>query len=119
MERELVVITGASSGIGAAIAMRFDRSGYPLLLLARRLERMEQLGLEDAMCRGVDVVDEAAVASSIEEAERRFGPVGLLVNNAGIIRLGDVISQHGPDIQRVFDLNCVAPLKIARPCSRV
>jgi NADP-dependent 3-hydroxy acid dehydrogenase YdfG len=75
---------------------------------------MEQLGLEHAMCRGVDVVDEAAVASSIEEAERRFGPVGLLVNNAGIMPLGDVISQHGPDIQRVFDVNCVAPLKIAR-----
>lgn len=67
----LVVITGASSGIGEACARSFSGAGHPLLLLARRVERMEALGLPNAMCRKVDVTDMASVRAAIEEAEAK------------------------------------------------
>lgn len=47
MNKKLVVITGASSGFGAAIAKKLSQQGHPLLLIARRLEKLEQLNLPD------------------------------------------------------------------------
>ncbi|MCR6552816.1 SDR family NAD(P)-dependent oxidoreductase, partial [Aeromonas sp. CPF2-S1] len=55
MSKSLVVITGASAGIGAAIARAFSAAGHPLLLLARRVEPMQALNLPDTLCIGVDV----------------------------------------------------------------
>ena len=50
MSKPLVAITGASSGIGEATARAFSAAGHPLLLMARRLDRMEALGLPDTVC---------------------------------------------------------------------
>ena len=52
-DKKLVVITGASSGIGAATAKAFSDAGYPLLLLARRLDRMQALNLPNAIIKAV------------------------------------------------------------------
>ncbi len=57
MKKPLIVITGASSGIGEATAIKFSQEGYPLLLLARRLDRMEALALPDSLSRQVDITD--------------------------------------------------------------
>ncbi len=105
MAKPLVVITGASSGIGEATARAFGREGHPLLLLARRVDRMEALGLPDAMVRGVDVRDRAAVVAAVGEAEDRFGPVDCLFNNAGIARLGDVTRQDPEDWDESIAIN--------------
>lgn len=103
--KPLVVITGASSGIGEATARAFSRDGHPLLLLARRLDRMEALGLPDALCRKVDVRDRDAVAAAIREAEALYGPTDLLFNNAGIARLGDVFAQDPGEWDESIDIN--------------
>lgn len=63
----LVVITGASSGIGEATARAFSEAGHPLLLLARRVDRMESLGLSNTLCRSVDVADLATFSAAVEE----------------------------------------------------
>jgi NADP-dependent 3-hydroxy acid dehydrogenase YdfG len=55
--KPLVVITGASSGIGAATAKTFSEAGHPLLLVSRRLNRMENLNLPNALVKSVDVLD--------------------------------------------------------------
>ncbi|MEC9036814.1 MAG: SDR family NAD(P)-dependent oxidoreductase, partial [Verrucomicrobiota bacterium] len=55
--KKLIAITGASSGIGAATAKAFSEAGYPLLLMARRIELMESMNLPNAICKEVDVLD--------------------------------------------------------------
>lgn len=105
MSKPLVVITGASSGIGEATARAFSQDGHPLLLLARRVDRMEALGLPDAMVRGVDVRDRGAVVTAVREAEDRYGPTDCLFNNAGIARLGDVTRQDPTEWDESIAIN--------------
>ena len=105
MSKPLVVITGASSGIGEATARAFSAAGHPLLLLARRLERMEALGLPDALCRAVDVRDREAIARAVAEAEAAYGPTDCLFNNAGIARLADVTEQDPAEWDESIDIN--------------
>jgi len=89
--RPLVAITGASSGIGAATARAFAAAGYPLLLMARRVDRMQELGLPGAEIAEVDVTDPAAMEAAVLAAEAKHGPVDLLVNNAGVTPLAQVV----------------------------
>jgi NADP-dependent 3-hydroxy acid dehydrogenase YdfG len=68
-DKKLVVITGASSGIGARIAKDFDEKGHPTLLLARRVEKMKEIGLsENAMIIKCDVTDQKEFQKAIEAA---------------------------------------------------
>ncbi|WP_434627215.1 SDR family oxidoreductase [Chromobacterium sp. CV08] len=105
MSKPLIVITGAGSGIGAATAQLFSRAGHPLLLLGRRLERLEALQLPDTLSRRVDVVDRAAMLAAVEEAETRFGPADAIVNNAGVMLLGAMAKQDPDEWQRMLDVN--------------
>ena len=89
-DKGLVVITGASSGIGAATARKLSEEGYSLLLLARRVERCESLNLPNTMSRAVDVTDRDSFKNAVDEAENEYGPVTALVNNAGVMLLGTV-----------------------------
>lgn len=108
--KPLIVVTGASSGIGAAIAQRFSEAGHPLLLVARRIERIEALGLPHAMARKVDVTDAAALRAAIGEAEANYGPVDCLINNAGVMLLGQIDTQNPGEWQTMFDVNVMAML---------
>jgi NADP-dependent 3-hydroxy acid dehydrogenase YdfG len=105
MHKELIVITGASSGIGEATAKAFSALGHPLLLLARRVERLIALNLPNTLCLKVDVTDRNAVKAAIGEAEREFGPVGLLVNNAGVMLLGLAHEQDPQEWESMFEVN--------------
>lgn len=114
MSGGLTVVTGASGGLGAAIATRLHASGRPLLLLARRREEMARLGLSGALLAAVDVRDEGAVAAALAEATGRFGPVETLVNNAGVLRLGDVADQPVDDWRATLDVNVTAVVGVTR-----
>jgi NADP-dependent 3-hydroxy acid dehydrogenase YdfG len=105
MNHPLIVITGASSGIGAATARLFASRGYPLLLLARRIERLEALGLPNTLCRALDVTDRDAFAAVVSEAEAKFGPTDLLVNNAGMMLLGAMEKQDPQEWDAMLDVN--------------
>ncbi|MEU9125796.1 SDR family oxidoreductase [Streptomyces sp. NPDC048506] len=105
MSKPLIVITGASSGIGAATARLLSAQGHPLLLLARRLEKLEELGLPETLCRKVDVTDRDAVEVAVREAEERFGPADAIVNNAGAMLLGRLADQSADEWDRMIDLN--------------
>ncbi len=108
--KELIVITGASSGIGEAIAKRFSDAGHPLLLIARRVEKLEALNLPNTICAKVDVTDFDALKSTIKDAEEKYGKTGCLVNNAGAMLLGSIDTQDIKEWQRMYDLNVMAVL---------
>ena len=108
--KPLVVITGASSGIGAATANTFSEAGHPLLLVSRRLERMENLKLPNSLARSVDVLDVESFAEAVSEAETLYGPVDLLVNNAGYMNLEHTAQQSPQEWQQQFEVNCIGLL---------
>ena len=80
MTKKLAVITGASSGIGEATAKRFSKEGHPVLMLARRLEKMESFNLTNSICKKVDVRNRDALVSAIREAEKQYGPTSVAAN---------------------------------------
>ncbi|MGL5047733.1 MAG: SDR family oxidoreductase [Shewanella sp.] len=106
----LVVITGASSGIGAAMAKSFSAAGHPLLLLARRVEAMQALELPNSLSISVDVTDGTAIKTAIAQAEAQFGPVGCLINNAGVMLLGQVDTQDPSEWSRMLNINVMGVL---------
>ncbi|MDR9828990.1 SDR family oxidoreductase [Vibrio sp. FNV 38] len=108
--KKLVVITGASSGIGEAVARRLSNEGHPLLLLARRMDRLEALNLPNTLCEKVDVTDKASFETAITKAEALFGPVDGLVNNAGCMLLGQIDSQEISEWKQMFDVNVLGLL---------
>ncbi|GLE50942.1 SDR family NAD(P)-dependent oxidoreductase [Mycobacterium montefiorense] len=112
------VVTGASSGIGAAIARELADRGHGVTLVARREERLRELANELAGCGskveviGCDVADSAARAGLFDEIERRGLTADILVNNAGIGTIGSVattsvddeIAQARVNVEAVIDL---------------
>lgn len=103
--KKLVIITGASSGIGEATAKLLSSQGHPLLLLARRVEKMEALNLPNTLCRKVDILDLESFQSAIKEAEEKFGPADCLINNAGVMLLGKPESQSVSEWNQMVDVN--------------
>jgi NADP-dependent 3-hydroxy acid dehydrogenase YdfG len=110
MDKPLVVITGASSGIGAATAELFSRHGYPLLLIARRLDRLEQLNLPNAICAKADVLDLPEFKAAVQSAQDRYGPVDCMINNAGVMLLGNAQTQPIDEWKRMLDVNIAGVL---------
>ena len=103
--KKLVVVTGASSGIGMELAKRFSEQGHPVLMLARRNGIMEELGLPNTMCRSVDVTDVKGMEAAIREAEAVYGKVDLLINCAGLMLLGYPDKQDFEEWERMVDVN--------------
>ncbi len=110
MDKGLIVITGASSGIGAATAKAFTSLGHPVLLLARRLDRLEAMNLPNAICKKVDVTKQDELVSAIREAEKKYGSTSCLVNNAGVMLLGLVHEQDPKEWQKMLDVNVMGVL---------
>ncbi len=108
--KKLVVITGASSGIGAAIAKRLSQAGHPLLLLARRVERLEALNLPNCLCEQVDITQRQQLEAALNKAQQQYGPVDALINNAGVMLLGQIEDQDASQWSQMFEVNVLAIL---------
>lgn len=105
--KALIVITGASSGIGEAIARRLSAAGHPLLLIARRIGRLERLNLPNALCEKVDVTDKASFEAAIAKAEEVYGPTDCIINNAGVMLLSELDTQDPAQWKTMFDVNVI------------
>ena len=105
MSKPLVAITGASSGIGEEIARTFSGEGYPLLLMARRVERLEALDLSNCICEKVDVTALESFRTAISRGEQEYGPIDCLVNNSGVMLLGKAHLQDIEEWNRMVDVN--------------
>lgn len=95
---KVVLVTGASGGIGRAVALAFAREGAQLLLAARSVNRLTQVENEvrdlgsEALSVPTDVTSQDAVTALVEAAMNRFGRIDVLVNNAGIGKVGGIES---------------------------
>ncbi|MBS7560103.1 SDR family oxidoreductase [Pseudomonas sp. RC4D1] len=105
MNKPLIVITGASSGIGEAAARLFSAAGHPLLLLARRVELLEAMGLPNTLSQCVDITNRTALLAAVADAEALYGPVDALINNAGVMLLGEMINQDPAQWDQMIDVN--------------
>jgi uncharacterized protein len=114
-----VLITGASTGIGAAYAERFARRGHDLVLVARDRTRMEALSARLRQETGVaiDIVQadltQPAELATVEARLRDDARIGILVNNAGTAIGGSFIEQTTDDVARLVALNTTALLRLA------
>ncbi|MEG0283217.1 MAG: SDR family oxidoreductase [Erysipelotrichales bacterium] len=108
--KKLVVITGAGSGFGKEVAHIFNKANHPLLLLGRRPELMEEYGFDNCLVRKVDVNDKESFEKAIREAEALYGKTDLLVNNAGVMLLGNVAYQDSSEWQTMLNTNVMGVL---------
>ena len=108
---KVILITGASSGIGAGIARELASAGARVMLGARRIDRLEALAAEirekggTVMTRRLDVTDRADVAAFAEAARLAWGSVDVIVNNAGIMPLSLMASMKVEEWDRMVDVN--------------
>lgn len=109
-----ILITGASSGIGAATARRLAGAGTSLSLGARRVERLPA-ELPDTFCHRLDVTDEASVETFIRAAVEAHGPVDVLVNNAGLARGRETVAEaDGAAWREMIETNVMGVLHVTR-----
>jgi NADP-dependent 3-hydroxy acid dehydrogenase YdfG len=116
--QNIAVITGASSGIGAATARRLAGEGYHVVVVARRADRLETLVKEigaNATAVECDVTSDEAVAGLAAAVSGLGAPVTLLVNNAGGARGGDPVETGSvDDWQWMYDVNVLGTLRVTK-----
>ncbi|MDO8186216.1 oxidoreductase [Conexibacter sp. JD483] len=100
-----VLITGCSSGIGRATALRLAAAGWPVWASARRVESIADLGAAGCRLLALDVTDEASMAAAVAEVEREAGAIGVLINNAGYSQSGAVETVPLDAVRRQFETN--------------
>jgi len=109
-----VVVTGASSGIGAACARSFAANGDRLSLGARRSERLPDV-VDGAFCHALDVTDAGSVEAFVAAAVAANGPIDVLVNNAGLARGTEKIAEGtGEAWREMIETNVLGLLEVTR-----
>lgn len=122
LEGKVVLVTGASAGIGLATAREFARHGATLWLGARRLEKVQSVAASTAAefrvraeAQALDVTDAASCERFISAAIEKFGRIDILVNNAGLARSTDTVAaQTDGDVLEMFETNVFGLLRLTR-----
>ncbi|MCG3192331.1 MAG: hypothetical protein DIJKHBIC_01572 [Thermoanaerobaculia bacterium] len=100
-----VLITGCSSGIGHATALRLVKAGYTVYATARRPETLKDLAQAGCKTLALDVNDEASMASAVAAVEKAEGAVGILINNAGYSQSGPIEEIPIERIRKQYETN--------------
>jgi len=123
-EKRVALVTGASRGIGAAIARRLAKDGLHVVAVARDLEKLKQVCAEIAGMEGsaepwaCDLSDAKAWAAAVEQIADKHGRLDVLVNNAGITRDGLVLRMSDEDFDAVLDTNLKSAFIAIRAAAR-
>ena len=115
------LVTGASGGIGGAIARALHRQGAAVLLAGTRQTALEALAAElgeRARIHAADLADPAAADALVKDAESALGKLDILVNNAGLTRDGLAVRMKDEDWQTVIDVDLTAGFRLARAAMR-
>lgn len=120
LKGKVAVITGGGTGIGRAIALAFGREGAKVAVLGRRREPLDgvvnELSQGGAAANAVvcDVTQSKDIAAALEEVERAFGGLNVLVNNAGMLSVSTIESISEADWDRVIATNLKGPFLMCR-----
>jgi NAD(P)-dependent dehydrogenase (short-subunit alcohol dehydrogenase family) len=118
------LVTGASSGLGQHFALTLARAGARIVVGARRLERLQALVQQieadggQALAVPMDVTDADSVRAAFELAGARLGPIGIVVNNAGITHSAPALELSQDDWQAVVDTNLKGAWLVAQEAAR-
>jgi NAD(P)-dependent dehydrogenase (short-subunit alcohol dehydrogenase family) len=109
-KRRIVVVSGASAGIGRATARRFARAGWRVAVFARGTDGLEAAAREirhlgtDAMAIALDVADEAALEAAADRVEREWGPIDAWINNAMVTAYCEFMDMSSQDFRRATEV---------------
>jgi 3-oxoacyl-[acyl-carrier protein] reductase len=126
VSKEVVLVTGASQGLGRHFARLLAQQGASVVLAARQVDKLDDLAREmksnggQAVAVRMDVTDNASVVKAFATAEAALGPVSVLINNAGVVVEKAAIDQTEADWDKVLDANLkgsfLAATEFARRC---
>ncbi len=118
--RKVVLITGASSGLGEAAAVRLAKDGARIVLAARRedrlhqvAERVRQAGGEALICP-TDLAQRAAIDAMVDSAVEHFGHLDVVFNNGGLMRVGPIEELPDEDIAQMVNVNVLAAFRVIK-----
>jgi NAD(P)-dependent dehydrogenase (short-subunit alcohol dehydrogenase family) len=109
-----VLITGCSSGIGRATALRLAGAGWPVYATARRVESIAELRDAGAKTLALDVTDEGSMVAAVDAVERAEGAVGVLINNAGYSQSGAIETVPLQAARRQFETNVFGLVRLTQ-----
>jgi meso-butanediol dehydrogenase / (S,S)-butanediol dehydrogenase / diacetyl reductase len=123
-EKPVLLVTGASSGLGDGIARRFAAGGYRVVAVARRKERLDSLAKELSPTTAIvtlaaDVTSPDAPERAVELAMKSFGRLDCLVNNAGTGKWAPVHETDDATLNEVIDTSLKAPFRFSRAALKV
>jgi NAD(P)-dependent dehydrogenase (short-subunit alcohol dehydrogenase family) len=125
LDGKVVIVTGASSGLGVAFAQAFAEAGADVALGARRIERLADTAAlveaagRKALAVGTDVADPEACQALVDATVAEFGRVDVLINNAGIGTAVPATRETPDEFRRVVDINLHGSYWMAQACGRV
>jgi NADP-dependent 3-hydroxy acid dehydrogenase YdfG len=119
-ERRPAVVSGASSGIGAATALRLGQAGFPVALGARRTDRLEEVAAQlrseggEAVVHPLDLTDDDSVAAFAKAVQDDLGDIEVVVSNAGQVGPGTISEVDSERFTRELDLTVVGAHRLVR-----
>ena len=120
LKNKVALVTGASKGIGRAVALDLGAAGANVVLTARSADLLTEAAAEikaaggDALAIPADLSDEKAIAAMIDQATRHYGRLDIVVNNAGIVYAGPLADTPTADWDQLMSINVRAPFIICR-----
>jgi NADP-dependent 3-hydroxy acid dehydrogenase YdfG len=113
--RPVAVVTGASSGIGAATVVALGRRGYQIVAGARRLTRVRRVVGDLGLALPLDVTDPESIESFVGEVSEKFGRIDVLVNNAGLaLGLNQIEAARDEDWIEMWEVNVLGLMRMTR-----
>jgi short-subunit dehydrogenase len=118
--RRTILVTGASSGIGRALALRAAAAGFAVVAVGRNRDALDALaavihgGRGEVETLAIDIADPKNARTLVERALARFGRIDVLVNNAGVVATGPLAAQSDHDLAVQFGTHVIGPVAIVR-----
>lgn len=124
LKGKVVLITGSSAGIGRETAYKFSREGCAVVITYRKdkenaevaSKKCLELGAPDVLVIQLDVTDGNSIKAAVKKIAGKFGRIGVLVNNAGVLARGNLGEQSYGDIESQLRINLEGLIKVTKEC---